>query len=580
MKAVLLLFATTVSSLNNQSMETFYSGTATPTPFDVYCKPPFQLQFICNYEDKTIYLHVDYRLFSKYTNDTQIFQLGHSIFERSHHLEEYLIEYLIYENITPQNYSHQMCDQINRNFKVKFCGRCKDGYAPSPYTYYGIPCTKCSSHVPGWLLYILLELGTPTVIFIGFIILRVRITSGMFGFIFYCQIISNTFTMPYFYYILTTKSRHMTDAILTLYGIWNMDFFRLVIPKFCVSEHLTTLNVVALGYISAFYPLLLTAFVHTLIKLHQKGCKLMVMAWKPFHRCTVLFKRKILMDNLSLTDTFATFMVLSCSKILFVSMQLLRPLHFFTTVNNNTLIFHSRVTTTVTVDPLVRYGHGKHLVYCISAVLIMLIFIILPALILCLYPYKCGRKILTKCRLTASSDFVKLVDAFQSSFKDGTNGTPDFRAVSTLYVFHRFFVLSTFIYLQSHDFITNEPFILQAILYITTFAFYSYAKPYKQKMHNYVEILLLCLLTAQCILNFELYGACESDYINLIKCKKEISKLVTAQLYILLVPQCGLLMYIIWSIGKTVHLRFSKHFEAHFSNYKYPELRDYTSLER
>ena len=73
MKAVLLLFATTVSSLNNQSMETFYSGTATPTPFDVYCKPPSQLQFICNYEDKTIYLHVDYRLFSKYTNDTQIF---------------------------------------------------------------------------------------------------------------------------------------------------------------------------------------------------------------------------------------------------------------------------------------------------------------------------------------------------------------------------------------------------------------------------------------------------------------------------------------------------------------------------
>ena len=311
MITLLLLATTVVSSVHDQSID--YSGTSSIlTPFDVYCTQGPKPKFICDYKDKMIYLHVDFRIFS----NAKFFQLGHSIFEQSHPVEKYLI----YENITHQNYSHQMCDKVNRNFKTKFCGKCKDGYAPSPYTYYGIPCTKCSPHViPGWLLYILLELGIPTVVFIGFIILQVRITTNsMMGFIFYCQIIYNTFTMPYFYYVLTIESRHMTDAILTLYGFWNMDFLRLIVPKFCVSEHLSTLDVVALGYISAFYPLLLTVLVYTLIKLHQKGCKLIIMAWRPFHRCTVLFKRNILMDNLSLTDTLATFMVLSSSKILFV----------------------------------------------------------------------------------------------------------------------------------------------------------------------------------------------------------------------------------------------------------------------
>ena len=80
-------------------------------------------------------------------------------------------------------------------------------------------------------------------------------------------------------------------------------------------------------------------------------------------------------------------------------------------------------------------------------------------------------------------------------------------------------------------------------------------------------------------MSFELYSACGSDFVHQVNCKRHISQLVTFQFYILLLPQCGLLMYIIWLIGKTLRLRFSKYFEAHFSNYKYPELRDYTSLE-
>ena len=108
-------------------------------------------------------------------------------------------------------------------------------------------------------------------------------------------------------------------------------------------------------------------------------------------------------------------------------------------------------------------------------VVVMLLFIIIPALILCIYPYEYGKKILSKWRFTTSSDFINLVNAFQCSFKDGTNGTHDFRAVSRLYVFHKLIVLSTFIYLQSHDFITNEPVRISS-----------------NSIHQHICILLIC----------------------------------------------------------------------------------------
>ena len=48
-----------------------------------------------------------------------------------------------------------------------------------------------------------------------------------------------------------------TKILLTLYGMFNLDFFRLVLPPFCISSQLRPIHVVSLGYISVFYPFLL-----------------------------------------------------------------------------------------------------------------------------------------------------------------------------------------------------------------------------------------------------------------------------------------------------------------------------------
>ena len=47
------------------------------------------------------------------------------------------------------------------------------------------------------------------------------------------------------------------QVLLTLCGIWSLDFFRSVVPPFCVSSNIKTLHGLALEYLVAFYPIFL-----------------------------------------------------------------------------------------------------------------------------------------------------------------------------------------------------------------------------------------------------------------------------------------------------------------------------------
>ena len=50
---------------------------------------------------------------------------------------------------------------------------------------------------------------------------------------------------------LNLTSHAVFKVILTCYGFWNLDFFRYLIPPFCVSQDLKNIHVLALQYVSA-----------------------------------------------------------------------------------------------------------------------------------------------------------------------------------------------------------------------------------------------------------------------------------------------------------------------------------------
>ena len=56
--------------------------------------------------------------------------------------------------------------------------------------------------------------------------------------------------------------------IFALYGIWNLDFFRTLLPNNCLK--ISTLQVLALDYVIAVYPLVLIFVTYIVVDLYDK----------------------------------------------------------------------------------------------------------------------------------------------------------------------------------------------------------------------------------------------------------------------------------------------------------------------
>ena len=156
------------------------------------------------------------------------------------------------KNISELNY--YMCNPMNR--RGRLCSECIEGFGPSIISS-GLVCFNCTDAWYGIPLYILLEFVPITIFFVIILFFRVNITSApMVAFVFFSQVIVATFLN----YGIRLKFEHPTAYTLvlimaTFYGFWNLDFFRYILPPFCVSTELKQIHIVLIDYISAFYPL-------------------------------------------------------------------------------------------------------------------------------------------------------------------------------------------------------------------------------------------------------------------------------------------------------------------------------------
>ena len=95
-------------------------------------------------------------------------------------------------------------------------------------------------------------------------------------------------------------------------------------------------------------------------------------------------------EKLDLVGLFSVFFLLSYSRLMF---QASLFLVCGNVTHNNANIDWSIYASNITC------GSSKYIGIAIASVLILLVFNILPALLLILYPFKCFRACLTKCRL-------------------------------------------------------------------------------------------------------------------------------------------------------------------------------------
>jgi hypothetical protein len=81
---------------------------------------------------------------------------------------------------------------------------------------------------------------------------------------------------------------------------------------------------------------------------------------------------------------------------------------------------------TLYYDPSIKYFGKEHLPYALMAIAILVFFIAFPTSLLLFYQFKMYRKCLARCQVRGTT-LDRFVDTFQKYYKDGSNGTWDYR---------------------------------------------------------------------------------------------------------------------------------------------------------
>ena len=230
------------------------------------------------------------------------------------------------------------CNYYNR--RGILCSQCRSGYGPAVYAY-GLMCAKCSDSSSGWALYFVLTLFPITFFYFIVILFNIKITSPpLTSFVFMCQVytfVERLYVDIDMKVVLMHQSsfgskdsflHFLIQTVRTLCGFWSLDFFRSVIPPFCVSSNLTNIQGLLLEFVYVFYPLLLIIITWMCIELHARNFRPLVLIWKPFHK-TFVRLQKSWDPTASIVNSFSTFTMLYSAKLLFVSSNLVFPTKFY-----------------------------------------------------------------------------------------------------------------------------------------------------------------------------------------------------------------------------------------------------------
>ena len=381
-----------------------------------------------------------------------------------------------------ENSMKQQCHKFNR--EGLFCGKCQEDYALPVYTY-SLLCTHCK-HTQ-ILKYIAVAYLPLTCFLVAIIVFKSSILSPlMYTFVTISQAIGDSSQLKLILLGMQNSSGvelHVVKAariILAFFGIWNLDFFRTLYPPFCLKRNITAVEISALDYGVAFYPLVVIMIMYFFAVLHSRGCRVVLLIAYPFTR----FGQQIEIRN-SLVHAFATFFVLSYQKLLRVSTDILIPAPVHVIHANGTVEYH--MLKYLYYDPTTKILKGTHLIMaCIAATTLLALAI--PILILMFY--QCSQQRIEYICPVRQDTFHTFIDVFQGDFKDGTNGTRDCRYFSSVYLLTRFaFVIAYVCTLDGYFFVIGIFIVASVALAMLLI------QPYKKWKHNMVNVVLLVMLS-------------------------------------------------------------------------------------
>ena len=446
------------------------------------CGPSLGTVVVCNNETQEVGVLGLYCLTS-YRDGSNTSVVGKCV-AALHHGERLLSPVGLYTKVLPNinDQEKQTCDYNNR--RGQLCGKCKHGHFVSAYSY-DIKCHNCTSSLwSGVVKYLCIAYLPLTVFLCVVIVFHISVTSpAMNAPVLICQLL----TLPCLQLVMSQflhdgQTMYYVKFLATVYGIWSLDFFRLVIPPICLP--LNTMHIIALDYLVAVYPLFLLVCVYVLLTAHDRGCRLVVWLWRPFLWCTTRLRQSWNIRH-SIIDAFATFLLLSYIKLLNTSCNLL----IYINVRNDR---GSWIGHFLYYDTTIKVFSLQHMPFAILAILVLLVGILFPLLLLLLYPMQWFQKCLNKCHLN-SPGLQIFMECFQGYYRDRTDGGWECRYFAAVYPAFR---IATYV---SYSITLSSMFsvayiLLCLIVLVTILLLQPYKKPYA--LYNKLDAVMIILVVA------------------------------------------------------------------------------------
>ncbi len=192
-------------------------------------------------------------------------------------------------------------------------------------------------------------------------------------------------------------------------------------------------------------------------------------------------------------NAFATFFLLSYLKFLNTTVELLVFTKMYVLKPNSKEYV---IKLVLYYDATVEYFEQEHLPYAILALFVGVFIVILPIVFLIVYPMKWFQKCLNTLKIKRQR-LDMFVNCYQGYYKDGTNGTRDYRWFSATFFFlqlilNLLFTLSQSIYC----------FSIGALVITTLMFMHLSVRPYKEefKVYNIIDAFMLLLLSGMFIM--------------------------------------------------------------------------------
>ena len=430
----------------------------------------------CDEENQQLYLKIGYCI-STYSDSDMTVVIGDCPYIHPSARNSSMFPYFpLPPNMTASEVNGYMCGEMNRTGRL--CGRCENGTGPSVFSP-DLKCVSCLDSSYGWALYLAAEFIPVTLFVLLVILLKIRLCADYANaLVFFCNTLSAAFSHirpDSFVFFHFSFEGSVASILASIYSIINLQFFQNFLPPICISNEMTNLEAIALRYVVALYPLLLILLIYVLVWLYDRNFKPVVLVWRPFSVLLTCFSETFDIKQ-SLIHAFASFFLLSYFSFAVTSTSLLtytitQPMNADTRSSGMDVFYF---------DGSVQFSLDNALVPLACVFISVLYF--LPIVLMLVYPTRTFQKCLNCCGLRCLPLHI-FMDAFQGYYKNGTEGTRDYRYFAGIYLLFRFLAIFNFLrsLLASH---------YSNVVFLVSFSLsFALCRPYKNSLFNVVDCL-------------------------------------------------------------------------------------------